>query len=108
MTQRPEAYEGWIAMSPSFWVGEGAIAASLDAFFEQPPTSAPFYYTSLGAEEGNEMSRYFARVGAQIDLAADPAWNWSRQITPFADHGSNPPLSLPAALRAYWTAAPPP
>ena len=107
MTERPEAYAGWIAMSPSFWVGDGAILESLGSYFANRPATAPFFYTSLGAEEGNEMLRYFERVGEQIDLEAGPEWSWSREITPLANHGSNPPISLPAALKAWWAAAPP-
>jgi predicted alpha/beta superfamily hydrolase len=107
LTQRPDAYEGWIASSPSFWVGGGAIEESLGAYLDGRPASPPFYFTSLGSQEGNEMSRYFDRVGALVDPEVGPGWRWTREITPLADHGSNPRLSLPAALRAFWAAVPP-
>jgi predicted alpha/beta superfamily hydrolase len=106
MTRDPEAFDGWLASSPSFWVGDGSIESSLRALLEADPAPRTVYFTSLGSEEGNEMARYFDRVEALLEAEAGPGWPYTSEITPAADHGTNPRLSLPSALDAWWSAAP--
>lgn len=104
MTERPSAFDGWLASSPSFWVGNGAIAQPLEDFLAAP-APASTYHTSLGADENFEMRRYFDEVGSQIEASAPSGWRWTRELTPHADHGSNPRLSLPSALSSWWRTA---
>jgi predicted alpha/beta superfamily hydrolase len=62
LTERPDLFDGWFAFSPSWWVGEGVQAATLEGFLRETPELSTFLYATLGSGEGNEMSRYFEVV----------------------------------------------
>ncbi len=102
MARSPESFDAWLAFSPSFWVGEGAVTESLGALFAADPEPNTYFFASLGVDEGNQMLRHFDAVLEFIGTHASSTWAWDDEITPGADHGSNPPLSLPTALQSYW------
>ncbi|MEM7416103.1 MAG: alpha/beta hydrolase-fold protein [Gemmatimonadota bacterium] len=102
-TQGPDVFDGWIAVSPSWWYGEVMMEAELSGFLDANPEAASFLYTSLGDAEGSGMMRAFERVNRAVGDAAGEGLTWVHEITPGADHGSNPALSSARALQAFWS-----
>lgn len=102
MTQRPGLFEGRIAFSPSFWLGDEAIVDQLETLFSDRSTTgaASFFYASLGSDEGWEMAHAFEAAEEVFAAGAPAEFDWQLTVTPGADHGTNPELSAPKALQA--------
>jgi predicted alpha/beta superfamily hydrolase len=97
----PLLFEGYFAFSPSVWLGDGAILRELEGAARlklQAPTSL---YLSLGDDEGNEMLSGLESAKAGLASWTGSQLRWHAEITANADHGSNPVLSFPAALRWF-------
>ncbi len=101
-TERPGAFTGWIVSSPSWWVGAGAV---VERITDRTSTGIPaesYLFASVGADEGGDMLRRFEQ-GQEVLGAIDPEGrNHHAEVTPDADHGSNPRLTLPRALEHFW------
>jgi predicted alpha/beta superfamily hydrolase len=101
---RPDAFDGWFASSPSWWTAGGGMLPHLEAALGADRVTDVWFGATLGAEEGRDMSRWFEDARGLFD-AADPANSAHRfSLTADGDHGSNPSLSLPGALAAFWAA----
>lgn len=102
-TQGPDVFDGWIALSPSWWYEEVTMEGQLAGFLGDNPDVRSFVYTSLGDSEGSGMMTAFRRVNVAVEGSATSGLTWVHEITPGADHGSNPSLSSARALRAFWS-----
>lgn len=99
--ERPDAFSGWFASSPSWWTADGALLDMIEQALESGEPR-PWLDATLGSEEGFGMDGPFERARLMFE-AADPEGTWHRfERTDAADHGSNPELALPRALAAYW------
>jgi predicted alpha/beta superfamily hydrolase len=100
--ERPALFDGYFSFSPSVWVGDEAIVTFLEGALGQPEGLRNFLYLSLGSEEGNEMLSGFEALREALEQAPSEL-DWQMDITPGADHGSNPRLSYPVAASLYWS-----
>lgn len=98
----PVLFDGFFAFSPSVWLGDEEIVEEVESAAQrrlQAPTSL---YLSLGDDEGNEMLSGFESVRARLASWDGSRLRWRAEITAGADHGSNPVLSFPAALKWFF------
>lgn len=102
LTEDPDAFDGWIAFSPSWWYQDLMMVDELREFASSHPDVRTFFFTSLGTREGSGMKRAFARVNDVMDQSAPPGLRWVTSETAGANHGNNPQLSAATALRAFW------
>ncbi len=100
--ERPSLFDAHFAFSPSTWVGRQAIVPVLQRTLRARGAIETFLYLSLGSDEGNRMLSGFEAVRATLASDAPPGLRWQMDITTGADHGSNPTLSYPVAVRRYW------
>ncbi len=102
LAERPALFSGTFSFSPSVWVGDEAIVAFLERALRRPEGLRHFLYLSLGSEEGNELLSGFEALREALEQAPSEL-DWQMDITPGADHGSNPRLSYPVAASLYWS-----
>lgn len=101
-TQNPEAFDGWIAFSPSWWYRNEGMVDVLRDFVAVRPDLDAFFFTSLGSTESQGMQSAFEAVNAAMAEAAPPGLRWVSSETAGAGHGNNPHLSAATALTAFW------
>ena len=92
LLERPRLFDGVFALSPSFWVEDGAI---VDDVLAAPPETAAYF--SIGDEDG-PMRTHFDRLAA----AAAELPRWRADVIEGSSHAASYRLSLPAALAHYW------
>lgn len=96
-----EPFDGWLSFSPSWWVEDEAMLPLLGAWLGDGNSAGEYLFASAGTEEGSAIRGPFAESQTLFDQA--PAGlGWQLEFTPGADHGTNPILSAPRALAAYW------
>lgn len=101
-TQDPDAFDGWIAFSPSWWYESQMMVDDLRTFVADHPDLDAFFFTSLGTSEGSGMLRAFRGVNGAVAEVAPSGLRWVTSETTGADHGNNPQLSAARALQAFW------
>ena len=97
LLERPDAFDAYLAFSPSFWHADEAV---LDRLETDLADARGALYLALGDAESNEMKRSFERA-QEILADAPPALRWQADRTPHADHGTTPRRATPAAIR-FW------
>lgn len=101
-TQDPEAFDGWIAFSPSWWYENETMVDVLPDFAAVRPELDAFFFASLGTAESGTMQRAFEAMNGAMAEAAPPGLRWVSSETHGAGHGNNPQLSAATALTAFW------
>lgn len=96
LAERPGLFDAGFAMSPSYWVADGAEADRVIALAESGASDATVYL-SLGDEDG-PMRTHFDRVAA---VAAETP-GWTAEVIGGSSHRASARLSEPAALRAHY------
>jgi predicted alpha/beta superfamily hydrolase len=98
----PSSFDGYFVFSPSVWVDDQAILGALEARLARGPVEPSRLFLTLGADEGNEMSRGFDSLRTLLGSSGPEGLDWHAEITPQANHGNNPRLSIPGAAEWYW------
>ncbi|MDP2471405.1 MAG: alpha/beta hydrolase-fold protein [Candidatus Palauibacterales bacterium] len=101
--ERPSLFGAYFAFSPSVWVGDEAVVPLLQEALQRSGLDGTFLYASLGSDEGNRMLDGFEAVRRTLESYAPEQLTWRMDVTPDADHLSNPVLSFPVAARLYWS-----
>jgi len=100
--KRPDLFDGWVAFSPSVWVADEVILRILDGTLRRPGMHGGFLFVSVGAEEGGRMLSGTRAVRSVLEDAAPSGLDWHVEVTPGADHSTNPKLSFPEAVTRFW------
>ena len=100
LAERPDLFDGVFALSPSFWVADGAVADRLDSLAASDPPDAVLYL-SLGDERGPSRTHFLDLVEGLESRDAAPL-RWEADVIEGASHGATPRLTLPRALHAFW------
>lgn len=100
-TQDPDAFDGWIAFSPSWWYEDQMMVDVLSDFVSSGPDIESFFFASLGTAEGSGMQSAFDRVNQAVGEVAPPGLDWVVSETEGAGHGNNPQLSAARAIQAF-------
>jgi predicted alpha/beta superfamily hydrolase len=94
----PPLFDARFGLSPFVWGDEDQRAV---ARFEHDLTAvrsdSAFLYLSLGNEETQTLPA-FRQLVRTLETRAPSTFRWKAEITPSADHDSNPRLSAPVAL----------
>lgn len=101
LLQNSPLFEGFFVFSPSVWVGDEQILGELERATPSPTAVPTRLFLSLGENEGNEMRSGFEALETILTSWPTSGLRWTATITAGADHGSNPELSFPAAVRWY-------
>lgn len=97
--EEPSLFDGYFAFSPSVWLGDEAILEALPGEDHDTGLGRGRLFLSLGDREGNEMLSGFEAVRQRLGSRSELRWH--AEITPGADHITNPLLSFPAAMKWY-------
>lgn len=93
----PEAFDAYVAVSPSLWWDGGALAASADRRLADHPAGARRLILTLG-DEGPEMERPMGVLTEALGRRAGPELEWSYTPRPDETHAT---IYHGAALDAF-------
>ncbi|MEZ5291535.1 MAG: alpha/beta hydrolase-fold protein [Vicinamibacterales bacterium] len=109
LTEAPSLFAARFAHSPALWRGESRLVQSLSAWLDGRTGGGGYLYLTVGANEGDSLQSGYRALRAVLQAhPSTPGLRWDARITPGAVHETNVALATPAALAAYFAAAPPP
>lgn len=99
----PGFFDARFAHSPAIWRDEDKVVAAVDAWLTRTRGARQYFYVSVGANEGPQMSTGYHALRAVLQAkAAAAGLRWDARVTPGAAHETNVALATPHALRAYF------
>lgn len=101
LVSRPEAFDGYVAVSPSVQWAEGEIMPRLAAFLERPLAERKHLYLTL-ADEGGPMQENYLRLVELLRYRAPEKLEWEQRMMGEDDHGTVPLQTHQLALRSFW------
>ena len=105
MTSAPALFQARFAHSPAVWRDEDVVMDGLDRYLASAHGLGGWFYTSVGANEGEDLQRGYVRLRAVLERrAAAAGLPWKAEITPGAVHETNVRLASPSAQRAGFAA----
>jgi predicted alpha/beta superfamily hydrolase len=101
LMNRPDVFQGYIAISPSlWWDGQALVKASAPFFAAHKDLHADLYLT-MGSE-GQEMLGGAWKLSAVLEESKIPDLRWQFKRSPDEDHGTIPYLSIYEGLQAIF------
>jgi uncharacterized protein len=102
MLRKPEAFDGYVAMSPSLWWDNQSEVAAAKDFFDARRTFKKFLYMTLGSE-GDQMLNPLTGFTKILEEhpPSDLAWKFLRM--PEESHGTIPLKSAYEGLKFIFT-----
>jgi len=105
LMNRPDAFQGYIAISPSLWWDGQALVKAAPPFFATHKDLRSDLYLTMGSE-GQEMLGGAWKLSAVLEESKIPDLRWQFKRSPDEDHGTIPYLGiyegLQAIFRGYW------
>jgi predicted alpha/beta superfamily hydrolase len=98
---RPEVFNGYIAISPSLWWDDQALVKSAPAYFTAHKNMRADLYMAMGSE-GLEMLGGAWKLSAALEEAKLPDVRWQFKRSPEEDHGTTPYMSTYEGLQAIF------
>lgn len=98
---RPDAFDAYVAISPTLWWNGGSLISKAETFFAQHPASDEFLIMTMGNEGGRMLSsaREFA---AALEERAPDSFEWEFALMEEETHGSVPHRSIYRALERLY------
>lgn len=103
LTSRPEAFNSYIAISPSLWWDEEAPIQRAEAFLTMHPETDRHLYFTMG-NEGGRMIEGANKLAAIFEAKAPETFAWQFRLFEDEDHGSVPHRSTYHGLEAIFAA----
>ena len=101
LMNRPEVFQGYIAISPSLWWDDQALVKASPPFFAAHKNLRADLYLSMGSE-GQEMLGGAWKLSAVIEESKIPDLRWEFKRSPDEDHGTTPYLGIYEGLQAIF------
>ncbi len=98
---RPDAFDAYVAISPSLWWDEQAPLKRAEAFFDAHPDVQRFLYLSLGNEGGNMLTAAQGFIEI-LEQKAPAGLAWRFAMMEQEDHGSIPHRTTYDALEMLY------
>jgi predicted alpha/beta superfamily hydrolase len=109
LMNRPDVFQGYIAISPSLWWDDQALVKASPPFFAAHKDLRADLYLTIGSE-GQEMLGGAWKLSAVLEESKIPDLRWQFKRSPDEDHGTIPYPSiyegLQAIFKGYWIADP--
>lgn len=105
LASAPALFQGRFAHSPAVWRDEDVVMDAVDRHLAASRSLGGWFYTSVGANEGEGLQRGYFRLRTVLERRATAAGlPWKAEITAGAVHETNVRLASPSALRAGFAA----
>jgi predicted alpha/beta superfamily hydrolase len=101
LMNRPDAFQGYIAISPSLWWDDQALVKASPPFFAAHKDLRADLYLSMGSE-GLDMLGGAWKLSAVLEESKIPDLRWQFKRSPDEDHGTIPYLSMYEGLQAIF------
>jgi predicted alpha/beta superfamily hydrolase len=101
LMNRPDVFQGYIAISPSLWWDDQALVKASPPFFAAHKDLRADLYLSMGSE-GQEMLGGAWKLSAVLEESKIPDLRWQFKRSPDEDHGTIPYLSIYDGLQAIF------
>jgi len=101
LMNRPDVFQGYIAISPSLWWDDQALVKASPPFFAAHKDLRADLYLSMGSE-GQEMLGGAWKLSAVLEESKIPDLRWQFKRSPDEDHGTIPYLSIYEGLQAIF------
>lgn len=101
LLSRPEMFDAYVAISPTFWWDDNYLARKARPFFKQSPDLRKFLYISMG-NEGQLMTESAERFTLLLESEAPEGLVWHYDFMGDEDHGSTPHLTIYKALEDLY------
>lgn len=101
LMNRPDVFQGYIAISPSLWWDDQALVKASPPFFAAHKDLRADLYLSMGSE-GQEMLGGAWKLSAVLEESKIPDLRWQFKRSPDEDHGTIPYLSMYEGLQAIF------
>lgn len=106
---RPEAFDGYVAISPSLWWDSKALLPRAEVFFDEHEDLKGYLYMTIGNEGGAMLAAAWSFAGI-LEEKAPEGFDWHFDYMAEETHGSIPHRSTYNALEALyadWTISDP-
>jgi len=94
---KPDAFDAYIAISPSLWWNHWSEVQSTQSFFKAHPAVKKVLYTSLGTE-GDQMLNPMNNFAKILEKSAPKTFLWKYVPMPKENHGTTPHKTIYDAL----------
>ncbi|WP_375772059.1 alpha/beta fold hydrolase [Archangium gephyra] len=101
LTNHPQSFQAYIAISPSLWWNDGELVAGAVKSLERLPEQERFLYMSMGSE-GEHMLGPIQRLAAELERARPARLAWRYSFLENDHHGSTPHRTLYDGLEALF------
>ena len=101
LMNRPDVFQGYIAISPSLWWDDQALVKASPLFFAAHEALRADLYLSMGSE-GQEMLGGAWKLSAILEESKLPNLRWQFKRSPEEDHGTIPYPSIYEGLQAIF------
>jgi predicted alpha/beta superfamily hydrolase len=101
LTNKPQVFNGYLAISPSLWWDNQSLVKSSDAFFAKNKDLRADLYMTMG-NEGQAMLGGAWKLSAALEEASPRELRWKFVRSPEEHHGSIPYLSTYDGLQAIF------
>ena len=104
---RPEAFQAYVAVSPSLWWDNQRLTDSLEARLARHDPPRGWFYATMGELEPEDvMVTPFRRFQQVLQTRDADSQEWRAMLLPQEDHGTTPHRSayggLEAIFRTWW------
>ena len=100
----PAAFDARFANSPALWRENSAIVDQLEQAVAASPAPEGFLFMSLGDAENDKMLSAFQGAVGVLERRAPPTIRWKAYFSAGGTHETNPRLSTPVGLCAFFNA----
>jgi predicted alpha/beta superfamily hydrolase len=98
---RPEVFNGYIAISPTFWWNDSYLSRLARISFKENPDMKDFLYVTMG-NEGERMMDATDRFMLELKDEAPSGLDWHYEYMPKENHTTTPHRSIYNALEVLY------
>lgn len=102
IVNKPSLFTGYFAFSPAAWYDNSVVVDNFKAELSKTHGKPLFMYLSIGSEENDIITGSFNGLLQAIAAHAPNNLYTKHSFNEGADHGTNPYVSVPKALNAYY------
>jgi predicted alpha/beta superfamily hydrolase len=101
LLSEPELFDAYISISPSMWWDDQNLVAKAEAFFEEKPELACYFYMTMGNEDGTMLGGAM-KLAALFEENKSNDFRWDFNVMDDETHGSIPHRSTYYGLEAIF------
>ncbi len=102
LLDRPQAFQGYVAVSPSLWWDDGAFAKELEERLPTEELKGRSLYMTTGGEEGPSMIDPARALATSLEMAQPAGFRSWYRVMPHESHGSNPHRTIYDGLETIF------